>query len=290
LPIVPDWALRSIALISLFTAVYAAGMALVQRDARRFFCYLFLSHSSLVLVGLEIATPIGLTGALCLWISVGLAMTGFGLTLRSIESRIGRASLAEYHGLYEHTPILATFFLITGLASIGFPGTIGFVGAELLLEGAVDVYPWVGLAVVLAAALNGVAVLHAYFQIFTGKRYFPSISLQARLPERIAVTALAVLILGGGLFPQPGLSSRYHAASKLIEARLLQTGQSTAVEAHGAPDWPDWFNDKETPGIDSQEIDPAIEIDVQSEPHPAGATPLEGGPSAERATRRLPNT
>jgi NADH-quinone oxidoreductase subunit M len=217
-------------------------------------------------------------------------MTGFGLTLRSIESRIGRASLAEYQGLYEHTPILATFFLITGLASIGFPGTIGFVGAELLLEGAVDVYPWVGFAVVLAAALNGVAVLHAYFRIFTGKRYFPSISLQARLPERIAVTALAALILGGGLFPQPGLSSRYHAASKLIEARLQQTGQSTTVEAHASPDWPDWFNDEEQPGVDREEIDPAIEIDAQSEPLPAGATPLDGGPSAEHTPRRLPNT
>ncbi|MBT6498235.1 MAG: oxidoreductase, partial [Planctomycetaceae bacterium] len=69
LPIAPDWALRTIALLSLFTAVYAAGMALVQREARRFFCYLFLSNSSLVLVGLEVATPIGLTGALCVWLS-----------------------------------------------------------------------------------------------------------------------------------------------------------------------------------------------------------------------------
>ena len=44
LPIAPDWALRSIGLISLFTAVYSAGMALVQRDARRFFWYLFISY------------------------------------------------------------------------------------------------------------------------------------------------------------------------------------------------------------------------------------------------------
>jgi NADH-quinone oxidoreductase subunit M len=219
LPIAPDWALQIIALISLFTAVYAAGMALVQREARRFFCYLFLSHSSLVLVGLEIATPIGLTGALCLWISVGLALTGFGLTLRSIESRKGRLSLFEFHGLYEHTPSLAAFFLITGLASVGFPGTIGFVGAELVIEGAVDVYPLVGMAVVFAAALNGIAVLQAYLHVFTGVRYFPSISLRSRPRERVAVMVLAALIFGGGIYPQPGLSSRYHAASELIEAR-----------------------------------------------------------------------
>lgn len=293
LPIAPDWALRSIALISLFTAVYAAGMSLVQKDGRRFFCYLFLSHSSLVLVGMEIATPIGLTGALCLWISVGLALTGFGLTLRSIEARTGKVSLAEFQGLYEHTPTLAAFFLITGLASIGFPGTIGFVGAELLLEGAVDVYPWVGLAVVLAAALNGIAVLQAYFKIFTGKRYFPTISMQSRLPERIAVLALAALILGGGVFPQPGLLSRYRAATKLIETRLERTGQSELQEAAHKPDWPNWF-DQDQVGVEesplapepASPLEPVIEIDAQSEPHPARATPLDGGPSAARTPRR----
>jgi NADH-quinone oxidoreductase subunit M len=248
-----------------------------------------LSHSSLVLVGLEIATPIGLTGALCLWISVGLALTGFGLTLRSIEARTGRISLNEFHGLYEHTPALAAFFLITGLASIGFPGTIGFVGAELLLEGAVDAYPWVGLLVVLAAALNGIAVLQAYFRLFTGKRYFPTISLQSRLPERIAVLALAALILGGGIFPQPSLSSRYHAASKLIEARLERTGRSTTLEAHRKADWPEWFSNNSTTGADGAMIDPALEVDAQSEPHGAGATPLDGEPAAH-LPRRTPNT
>lgn len=297
LPIAPDWALRSIALISLFTAVYAAGMALVQKDGRRFFCYLFLSHSSLVLVGLEIATPIGLTGALCLWISVGLALTGFGLTLRSIEARTGRVSLTEFQGLYEHTPTLAAFFLITGLASIGFPGTIGFVGAELLLEGAVGVYPWVGLAVVLAAALNGIAVLQAYFKIFTGKRYFPTISMKSRLPERLAVLTLAALILGGGIFPQPGLLSRYHAASKLIEARLKMIGQPELREADHQPEWPDWFDQEqaeaeETPNAPELEpvLDPVIEIEAQSDAQPVGTPPLGRGPSAARTTRRLPNT
>jgi NADH-quinone oxidoreductase subunit M len=237
LPTAPDWALRSIALISLFTAVYAAGIALVQREARRFFCYLFLSHSSLVLVGLEIATPIGLTGALCLWISVGLALTGFGLTLRSIEARKGRLLLSEFHGLYEHTPTLATFFLITGLASVGFPGTIGFVGAELVIEGAVGVYPLVGMAVVLAAALNGIAVLQAYLRVFTGVRYVPTISLQSRPRERVAVMALAALIFGGGIFPQRGLSSRHHAANEIIQARQAAMRLVPARNEHAASIW-----------------------------------------------------
>lgn len=232
LPISPDWALRSIAVLSLITAVYAAGIALVQRDTRRFFAYLFLSNSSLVLVGLEVATPIGLTGGLCVWLSVGMSLAGFGLTLRALESRTGRMSLERHHGLYEHMPSLAAFFLLTGLASVGFPGTVGFVGAELLVEGAVGVYPSVGMLVVFASALNGIAVLHAYFRLFTGTVHRASFSLQARVPERIAVLTLSVLIIGGGLIPQPGVRSRYHAATEIIARR--QVIPSHPPHAHGA--------------------------------------------------------
>ncbi len=222
LPIAPPWALQSIALVSLFTAVYAAGMALVQTDSRRFFCYLFLSHSSLVLVGLELLTPIGLTGALCIWISVGLSLGGFGLTIRSVEARMGRLSLSKYHGLYEHMPTFAGLFLLTGLGSIGFPGTIGFIGMELIVEGAVEVYPFIGMIVVVAAALNGIAIMHAYFRIFTGTRHVASISLNARPQERFAVLTLTLLIIGGGLIPQPGVASRYHAAKELIAHRHVK--------------------------------------------------------------------
>jgi NADH-quinone oxidoreductase subunit M len=219
LPIAPDWALQSIAIVSLITAVYAGGMALVQHEARRFFCYLFLSHSSLVLVGLELATPIGLTGALCVWLSVGLALGGFGLTLRCVEARVGRISMDKFHGLYEHMPTFAALFLLTGLASIGFPGTIGFIGTELLIEGAVSVSPSIGMAVVVATALNGIAILHAYFRIFTGRRHVASFSLRARPSEKIAVLVLTALIVGGGLYPQWGVASRYHAAVELIRHR-----------------------------------------------------------------------
>jgi NADH-quinone oxidoreductase subunit M len=226
LPWAPPWILQLISLASLVTALYAAGMALVQRDARRFFCYLFLSHSSLVLVGLETVTPIALTGALCLWVSVALALTGFGLTLRAVEARTGRISLAEYHGLYQHIAMLAAFFMVTGLASIGFPGTIGFVSLELLVEGAVQYYPLAGACVVVVAALNGLAVMHAYFRIFTGKAHAASIDLRVRPPERLAVLVLTLLIFAGGLYPQPGVSNRYRAAAALARTRSEHLGDN----------------------------------------------------------------
>jgi NADH-quinone oxidoreductase subunit M len=232
LPIGPGWVLQSIGLLSLATAIYAAGMAVIQREARRFFAYLFLSLSSLVLVGLELHTSLSLTASLCLWFSVILSMGGFGLTLGTLEARFGRLSLSDFHGLYEHAPTLAVCFLLTGLASVGFPGTLGFISTELLVDSAVEASPYVGIVVIAAGALNGIAVMRAYFLLFTGARHVSTVSLGIGLRERVAVLSLSALILGGGLFPQPGVATRRRAAEEILEDR----GKNLHMEKPGAHD------------------------------------------------------
>ncbi len=231
LPIAPDWIMRSMGLISLFTAVYAGALALVQTEGRRLFSYLFMSHAAVILVGLEMVTPHGLTGALSVWMSVALSLTGFGLALRAVEARRGRLQLTSYQGLYEHSPLLAVCFLVTGLASVGFPGTMGYVSGELLIDGAVETYPLVGIAVVVSAALNGIAVVHAYFLLFTGTKHISSISLRLGRREKVALLTLVTLLIAGGIIPQLNIASRHHAAEELLKHRGL------SADTHSAAPW-----------------------------------------------------
>ncbi len=235
LPIAPGWVLVSIGLLSLFTAIYASGMATIQRDTRRFFAHLFLSHSSLVLVGLELHTDLSLTGSFCLWFSVILSLGGFGLTLRALEARFGRLSLARFHGLYDHSPTLAVCFLLTGLASVGFPFTLGFISTEILVDSAVEASPMVGIIVVGTAALNGIAVLRVYFLLFTGARHSSAVSLKLGWRERLAVLTLSALILGGGLYPQPGVMSRERAAAEVRAGRALHGAHEEPAPEHAPP-------------------------------------------------------
>ena len=148
-----------------------------------------------------------------------------GLDRGDLEARFGRLSLTEFHGLYEHSPTLAVCFLLTGLASVGFPFTLGFISTELLVDSAIEASPYVGIAVVTAAALNGIAVVRAYFLLFTGARHVSTISLGLGLRERIAVLSLAALILGGGLFPQPGVMSRERAVEEILAIRARHRGE-----------------------------------------------------------------
>jgi NADH-quinone oxidoreductase subunit M len=220
-PVAPGWILHTISILSLTTALYAAGMANIQRETRRIFAYLFVSLASLVLVGLELEAEVSMTASLCLWFSAVLSLAGFGLTLRALEARFGRLSLNRYHGLYEHSPTLAVFFLLTGLALVGFPGTLGFIATELLVDGAVEANPYLGVGVVAAAALNGIAVVRAYLYLFTGARHVSTVSLGIHPRERLAVLTFTALILGGGLYPQPGVTTRQRAAEEILRTRKI---------------------------------------------------------------------
>jgi NADH-quinone oxidoreductase subunit M len=125
---------------------------------------------------------------------------------------------------------------LTGLACVGFPATIGFISTELLVDSAVEVSPLVGVAVVAAAALNGIAVVRAYLLLFTGARHMSSVSLEISARERIAVLTLAALILGGGLFPQPGVASRHLAAERILELRRHGARVALKPAPDDAPD------------------------------------------------------
>src|SRR5262249_11380568 len=114
---------------------------------------------------------------------------------------------------------LAVCFLLTGLASVGFPGTPGFMALELLVDGAVEANPAVGLGVLLAAALNGIAVVRAYLALFTGARHISTVSLGIAWPERLGVLPLAALLRGGGLFPHPGVVPRHQPPSAILANR-----------------------------------------------------------------------
>ena len=93
------------------------------------------------------------------------------------------------------------------------------MASELLVEGAIEASLPLGIAVVVAAALNGIAIVRAYFLLFTGARHFSSVSLAITAGERLVLLTLTALILGGGLFPQPGITHLHTVAEQILRVR-----------------------------------------------------------------------
>lgn len=217
--------LRLIALLALGTAVYGAALALVQTSARRACGYLFMSQSALVMAGLDCTSTGALAGGLLVWLSAGLAFAGLAGCVLVLEARRGRLDLTTYHGGYERMPLLAISFLCMGLACTGFPGTLGFVGQELLVDGAVDAFPVMGFAVVIASALTGLAVVRMYFSLFCGRPHTPSHSgVRVGLARREAWTfiTLVIALIAFGIAPRPLVDSRFDAGDHILRLRQVQ--------------------------------------------------------------------
>jgi NADH-quinone oxidoreductase subunit M len=234
----PDM-LRMIAILALGTAVYGAALALVQSSARRACGYLFMSQSALVMAGLDCTSVTALAGGLLVWLSAGLAFAGLARCVLVLEARRGRLDLTTYHGGYERMPLLAISFLSMGLACTGFPGTLGFVGQELLVDGAVDMFPVMGFAVVIASALTGLAVLRMYFALFCGRSdALPHSGVRLGLTRREAWTfvALVITLIGFGIAPRPLVDSRFAASDDILRLRRvymqLERGVQRVSERH----------------------------------------------------------
>jgi NADH-quinone oxidoreductase subunit M len=229
--------LRTIALLALGTAVYGAALALVQRSARRACGYLFMSQSALVMAGLDCTSVSALAGGLVVWLSAGLGFAGLARCVLVLEARRGRLDLTRYHGGYDRMPVLAISFLAMGLACTGFPGTLGFIGQELLVDGAVDIFPVMGFAVVIASALTGLAVLRMYFSLFCGRSdvlAHPSLRLALTPREAWTFVALVIALIGLGLAPRPLVDSRFEASDEILRLRQERMSEPVrAVDARG---------------------------------------------------------
>lgn len=198
---------QAVAALGAVTVVFAAALGVVQRRARRALGYFLVSQTALVAFGLEARSEVGRSGAILAWLVAGLATAGFALTTAALEARRGPLSLERPSGGFRQIPTLASAYLVLGLASVGLPGTLGFVAEDLLLQGALEQHPFLGLTLILGTTLNGVTIVRGFFRLFTGSR--PRGAERDLVPrERVVLTVLLGALIVAGLWPAGPLAWR----------------------------------------------------------------------------------
>jgi NADH-quinone oxidoreductase subunit M len=205
-----------LSMLALVTAVYGGALAIAQRDLRGFIGALAMSQSALVLAGLSGTLPMELTGAFCVWISSGLAITGIGLVTWALESRAGEISLDTLQGRFWDAPALAAFFLLFGMAAIGFPGTLSFVADDLIVAGSLEEHVGAGLMVIASTVLCGIAVMRCWFTVFGGPTGTDNPRHAILSRERASFTVLLAVLFGLGLWPGPLVRCLDRAAGQIL--------------------------------------------------------------------------
>jgi NADH-quinone oxidoreductase subunit M len=128
---------------------------------------------------------------------------------------------------------LAAFFLLFGMASIGFPGTLSFVADDLIVSGSLEGQVGDGLMVIASTVLCGIAVMRCWFTVFGGPTGTDSPRHEILLRERVSFTVLLAVLFGLGLWPGPLVRSLDRAAAQIL--RVLHAPHSSAPASSPAP-------------------------------------------------------
>jgi NADH-quinone oxidoreductase subunit M len=159
-----------IALLAVIGIVYAAAVALRQRDLKFVIGYSSVSHMGFVLLGLATANALGVSGAVLQMFSHGvIGALLFAVAGRMIYRRTHTRDLDALSGmnLGQALPFAAFVFVIASAASMGIPGFSGFAAEIIILIGAWKAYPlavWItGAGMVLVAAFTLRALKQSFF-------------------------------------------------------------------------------------------------------------------------------
>jgi NADH-quinone oxidoreductase subunit M len=218
--------------LALLAVLYGAIVALIQPDFRRLLAFSSISHLGFCVLGIFALNFQGLQGSLLTQINLGFSTAGLFFLAGFLYVRRHTTMLSAFGGMARKVPLLATFLLIIGLASIGLPGTNGFVGEFLILLGVFKAYWLYG-----TIAVTGVILGAAYFLWYYERAMFGPLAagltqtiadLNAR--EKAIAVSLSVMIFWIGLYPSPFLRMMNGSVQALVER--LEKG---AVAAESAP-------------------------------------------------------
>jgi NADH-quinone oxidoreductase subunit M len=204
-----------IAVLAVVGIIYAAAVALRQRDLKFVIGYSSVSHMGFVLLGLATANALGVSGAVLQMFSHGvIAALLFAVAGRMVYRRTHTRDLDALSGmnLSRALPFAAFTFVIASAASMGIPGFSGFAAEITILIGAWKTFPiavWItGIGMVLVAAFT----LRALKKSFFGEVLIQQgrVQLDSDWNEQQAITAaekwgaglLIFATLAVGLYPK----------------------------------------------------------------------------------------
>jgi NADH-quinone oxidoreductase subunit M len=205
--------------LALIGIIYAAWVAAVQPDAKKLIAYTSVAHMGFVVLGVFALTIQGAQGAMIVMLSHGLSTGAMFLLLGMLYERRHTRSIADFGGLAAVAPGFAFVFVFTALASIGLPGTSGFVGEFLALIGTFQTHPWVAVIAATGVIFAAYYMLPMVQQILFNALTRPE---NRRLPDltRREIAVLAPLVAGMlwmGVYPKPFLERAHVSLTELIE-------------------------------------------------------------------------
>ena len=228
LPLASHTLMPFIFILSVTAVIYASLVALVQQDMKKLIAYSSVAHMGFVTVGIFTFTVQGIEGAIVQMISHGLVAGALFLCVGVVYDRLHTREISHMGGLVHRMPIYAAVLMFFTMASIGLPGTSGFVGEFLTLTGLYQVSQLFAALAATGVVLGAAYMLWLYARVVFGEIHNREVKKieDLELREIGYFVPLIGLVLLLGIYP----SVVTNALHKPVENLLKQ------VQAHNQND------------------------------------------------------
>jgi NADH-quinone oxidoreductase subunit M len=209
--------------------IYCGLAAIAQKDMKRMLAFSSASHMGIIALGVFCLNVQALTGTLY-QIAAHATSTGvLFLFVGLMEERMKSRDIADFGGIAYRAPLFATFFAIAMLASVGLPGTSGFIGEFLIILGAIEFNWFIGLLAGTSLIVGACYMLWMFQRVFfekpkEGCERFTDLSVV----ETLTFLPVILLIIGMGIFPQVFIKKIEPTAQLYIAADTAVIAQQAA--------------------------------------------------------------
>ena len=206
IPILPDASTYFTPLVytlSVVAVIYTSLVALAQEDMKKLIAYSSVAHMGFVTAGIFSLNQQGIDGALFQMLSHGVVSGALFLCVGVVYDRLHTREIARYGGLVNNMPRYAFAFMIFTMASVGLPGTSGFVGEFLVMVGVFKSNTWVAFFIATGVILGAAYMLWLYRRVIFGTLdkadLKPFLDLS---PREVAIFApLIAIVFWMGIYP-----------------------------------------------------------------------------------------
>jgi NADH-quinone oxidoreductase subunit M len=215
--------------LSIIAVIYTSLVALAQEDMKKLIAYSSVAHMGFVTIGTFTLTVQGIEGAVYQMLSHGIISAALFLIVGVVYDRIHSREIAMYGGLVNKMPAYSLIFMIFMLASVGLPGTGGFVGEFLILVGAFKANSWVAALAATGIILGAVYMLYLYRRVIFGKLTKEHLlKIKDLSPREMMVFApLIILVFWMGVYPSSFLDIMHVSVNNLIDR--LESAQAASA-------------------------------------------------------------
>ena len=217
--------------LSIIAVIYTSLVALVQQDMKKLIAYSSVAHMGFVTIGIFTFNMHGIEGSIFQMLSHGVVSAALFLCVGVVYDRLHTREIARYGGLAKNMPAYALVFMFFTMASVGLPGTSGFVGEFLVLMGAFEADNWVALFAATGLILGAAYMLYLYRRIVFGKLTKDDVKAMLDLNRRevLMFVPLIVMVVWLGVYPTTFLQPLHASVTKLINDYQLALSAAHAV-------------------------------------------------------------